>query len=293
VSAANPLGADAPEDWSHRRPSARRLVRRATYRVTLALTGRDLTRAIRAADRFGALLHRWRLQPPSAATLAELLGRTDRAPLEPAARASAALRLKNHVAIAAVGRRGLTGLGELIRPPVPLAELADRPRGIVLVTVHLGAPFGVRAALERWTIPVIRLRDLELRHAEGRARGLKEAVDALRRGGVVLAVLDGPGGTSTEPVPCLGRQIVFRRGPLVLARLTGAPIVPVVSSWTPDHHIELRLGATLAAASRDQTTFEPDAAAVLARWFEDHIRAHPEDLWPFTIRNLLAAPRCR
>ena len=131
---------------------------------------------------------------------------------------------------------------------------------------------------------------MPLLDVETRARGLKLAVDAIKAGGVVLAVIDGPGGTSSTTVRCVGRAIVLRRGPLVLARLTNARIVPVVAQWTSDGTIRIVVGQPLRLPPAEDPGFEPAAASAVAAWLEQHVAAHPADLWPYTLRNLLTSP---
>jgi hypothetical protein len=193
----------------------------------------------------------------------------------------------NRAAVALVQRRGLAALGALLDPAfVERPERLSAPTRHVFAAFHVGAHDGVGAALLRWQLPVLRLREMPLEGAETRARALRQALRHMRDGGSVLAVLDGPGGASTRPVPCLGRGIVLRRGPFMLARAAGASIVPMAARWTAAGAIALDIGRPLEA-SED----EPALARRAAAWLEQYLSLRPEDVWPYTLANLLAAPR--
>lgn len=294
MTPVNPLTPDAPDAWTGDRHSPlKRLARKPLYAVTSALIGRWPSAGIRAAGTAGALLHRLALQAPSAADLSQLL--PARLASAQTARASASLRFKNHAAIAVVQRNGITGLVPLLdeRAADPPRVLVHRPGGMLITAFHLGAHFGLGAALAAWRIPVLSLREVDLGEGDARARGLRAAIDTVRSGGIALSVVDGPGGASSEPVPCLGRQVVFRRGPLVVARLTGAPIVPMVARWASGGRITLVVGSPLEVSVpvNSGADFERATAVALARWLEAHVLAHADDLWPYTIRNLMRAPR--
>ena len=92
-------------------------------------------------------------------------------------------------------------------------------------------------------------------------------------------------------VPCLGRRIVVRRGPLTLARLTGSPLVPVVAQWTDAGRIRILIGEPLPLPAVTHPAYESAAATATASWLEQHLLAHAVDLWPYTLHNLLTSPR--
>ncbi|MCX6543141.1 MAG: hypothetical protein NTV05_01865 [Acidobacteria bacterium] len=210
------------------------------------------------------------------------------------ARASAALRFRNRAAIALYESNGLTRLARLVRAEcagAPPRVIAERTSGLILLTFHIGAQFGVAAAATRWGVPVASLRISPIDDANSRAQALKQAIDTVQAGGIVSVTADGPGGASCEPVACLGRQILLRRGPMAIARITGVPVIPVVARWTSDGHIAVRAGEPLVHAPLAAgTECDRALAAAAAGWFEQHLLAHPEDIWPYTLRNLLGAP---
>lgn len=201
----------------------------------------------------------------------------------------AALRVKNHAAIAVARRYGIDGLAALVdvrfpRPPdLLLGEAA------ILLSCHVGVHNGASAAIRRWGLDVLALPTEGIESPQGRAIAMRKAVDVLRGGGLVLAAMDGPFGTHTAPVRCFGRDIVLRRGPFALARLTGARALPFVARWTVDGRVEPIVAGALAAAG-DGVAGEAVLAASAASWLEQYLTAHPEEAWPYTVSNLLRLP---
>jgi hypothetical protein len=289
----NPFLAAAEDWWAPRTPAWKVRAVRAFDRAALLALAHDPARGIRRIGQAGRVAHACGLQQPAGRDVRALLPDLTSARAREAARASAALRLQNLAAIALARRDGLASLAPLLddacsdRPP-----LLSRTRGIVLAGWHVGAHFGVTAALHRWGVAPYVLRDRWIADGQARARVLREAVDVIRQGGVVLVVADGPAGVSTAPLPCLGRRIVLRRGGFALARLTGAPMAPVVARWTAAGRITTRLDEPLDAggSGADGDEREHALAAAAAAWLDGYVRARPEDLWPYTLRNLLAAP---
>jgi lauroyl/myristoyl acyltransferase len=102
----------------------------------------------------------------------------------------------------------------------------------------------------------------------------------LDRGGFVVVALDIAPGASVS-VSCLGRPLSFARGPFALARLTGAPLLPLVAGWKGGG-IEILLGEGLAAEPEESAL-----AASAARWLESYLLASPAQLGLGLLRALL------
>jgi hypothetical protein len=180
--------------------------------------------------------------------------------------------------------------------PSPVRGTAE-PRRLVSITQHTGmTETSARdvAAIVRDTVRA-RVPDASYGRAlpddtaVGRA-GLGLDSIAIKDQGVVMAAIDGPGGASSTTVPCLGRRIVVRRGPLAVARLTGAPLVPVVAQWMAHGRIRILTGSPFSLPAANDPLFERAAALAVARWLELHLTTYPDDLWPYTLRNLIASP---
>jgi lauroyl/myristoyl acyltransferase len=104
----------------------------------------------------------------------------------------------------------------------------------------------------------------------------------LRAGGVVALQIDRtPPGLRTRPVTLFGRPAAVPEGPLRLASLTGAPIVPVFVARTGHRRYEI------AASAPIRLERGPDAAAIdaaaqeMALRLEAFVRAHPTQWFHF------------
>ena len=106
------------------------------------------------------------------------------------------------------------------------------------------------------------------------------AVVHLRKGGFVFLTLDPMVGTRIA-APFLGRTLNLARGGFALARLARVPLVPLIARWN-GMRIEIVAGAPVEVAS------EAQAAAEVARWLEQYLRAHPDEMTERT-RELIGA----
>jgi hypothetical protein len=292
VTASNPLQSDAHEHWQATSSGWKRACRGWYDRAALTAMAADPVRGIRRMGTLGVIARVIGAHGPARADVLALFPALEGRRATRVMNQIASRHFRNRAAIALVGRGGLAALAALVDPHSESepATIGCRERGLILVAYHVGAHFGVGAALHRWGTSVLTLRDLPLGDADVRARSLKLAVETVRDRGVVMAAIDGPGGVSSTTVPCLGRRIVVRRGPLVIARLTGAPIVPVVAQWMEHGRIRILTGRPFSLPAANDPSFDQAAALAVARWLELHLTTHPEDLWPYTLRNLLASP---
>jgi hypothetical protein len=292
----NPLLREGEDRWPDAGSLQRQRVRRLLDTVTKALARVHLPGTIALLDAAGRMASAAGLHGPTPADVAALYDWLPRHDLSRIARHISALHLKNRAAIALVQGDRTAELASLVRWSTDSGrrEIAEGRSGMLIVACHVGAFFGIRAALHTIGRPVLMMRDLTMHDAASRAGATKRAVEALRAGELVVATLDGPGGTSTGEVPCLGRRIVLRRGPFTLARLTGAPLVPIVCAWTRRGRIEVRVATAIERpASRllNSIEFEDEMAVRTARWLDAYLRAEPQEIWPSTLQNYLAAPR--
>ena len=111
--------------------------------------------------------------------------------------------------------------------------------------------------------------------------GVVSALKA-RDGGVVALQIDRvPPGMSARAVRLFGRPASIPEGPLRLARLTGAPIVPVFSERTGHRRYAIHIANSIKVA-RNADDREIDAAAQqLADALEAFVSAHPTQWFPF------------
>jgi hypothetical protein len=167
----------------------------------------------------------------------------------------------------------------------------------------------VGPALERLPGPVLALRHgllhasrapVETLSTEGddqrRAAVFHRALLHLESGGFLVLAVDVVPGPGLR-VPCLGRVLEMARGPFALARLTGAPIRPLVARWRRGG-VEIEAGEawrgeTGGAWRGDVAVEDPGAgqesvlAAAAGRWLESYLLESPEELGLGLLRALL------
>jgi len=179
--------------------------------------------------------------------------------------------------------------------------LGDR-RGVILVTAHTAGwetvgPLLSRDKSLRVMLAVSAERDTGARAIQDGARGAHgllvthvgdDPLSALplarhlREGGAVALQIDrAPSGLRSRAVTLFGVPSRVPEGPLRLAMLTGAPIVPVFAartghrSYRIEVHAPLRLGRSVGAAELDA------AAQALADDMQGFLRTHPTQWFHF------------
>lgn len=146
----------------------------------------------------------------------------------------------------------------------------------VVVTFHMGPLGAVGDVLGRlegevgvfqvmnWAVPPSLVVLTPLGAVKVGAAPLGRAVAILRRGGHVFFTLDRP--KAHEPTIVAGRARL-RRAPFALARLTGAPIVPLLARW--DGTVVEILRAETIPAGDDEAAMAAAVAAALERFLRD------------------------
>jgi lauroyl/myristoyl acyltransferase len=123
---------------------------------------------------------------------------------------------------------------------------------------------------------------LDIVHVGGDPFASLPLLRQLRDGGVVAMQIDRvPAGMGARAVKLFGRLGAIPEGPLRLARLTGAPIVPVFSARTGHRRYEVFVGEPVAVL-RHADECDLDAAAQrLADALGEFVSAHPTQWFPF------------
>jgi KDO2-lipid IV(A) lauroyltransferase len=123
---------------------------------------------------------------------------------------------------------------------------------------------------------------LDIQHVGGDPLASLPLLHRLRDGGVVAMQIDRvPDGMSARPVTLFGRPGVIPEGPLRLAQLAGAPIVPVFSARTGHRRYEVYVHDPIAIA-RDTGDDGVDVAAQrLSSALSGFVAAHPTQWFPF------------
>jgi hypothetical protein len=229
----------------------------------------------------GALRQRLSRQWPSAGQVALLFPHLDRPEAARLAARIAAQEAMNRVLAAAVRRDGIDYVQPLIAASAPVAAI----RGpAILAIFHAGSVQALGAVLERMSAPVLAFREgllfppkgtLAVETTKGdalhRAGAFHRALAHLRQGNFVALAPDVVPGASID-VPCLGQTLRLSRGPFALARLTGAPLVPLIARR--EGHVIAAIAGDPIPAGDDETAL----AMALGAWLERYLTAHPEDL---------------
>lgn len=173
-----------------------------------------------------------------------------------------------------------------------LDAAAARGRGVLLLTAHYGnwELLAASHALTRFALSVV-VRPLDhplldrvverFRERSGvelitRRRGLREIIDALRRGRMVGILLDQNASRGTGVfAPFFGVPAATSKSLAVISLRTGAPVIPVFIRRQPDgrHHVEIE-PALPAPADGDVVSY----TASFNRAIETAIRRAP-DQW--------------
>ncbi|HEY0556117.1 MAG TPA: hypothetical protein VGG20_17830 [Thermoanaerobaculia bacterium] len=207
-----------------------------------------------------------------------------------------ALEARNRLLTERIRKEGLAPVRPLVRTAGAFAAL--RPP-LILGMFHVGPIQALGAAVERLPGPVLVMRlgtlyapspPVQIASTEGngqqRAAAFRRAISHLAGGGFVVVAFD----VSPAPglrAPCLGRTLEVARGPLALARLTGAPVRPLVARWHRNT-IQTEVGEALAVPTESGPEGQESAlATAAARWLEGYLLQRPAELGLGLLRSLL------
>lgn len=255
------------------------------------LARRDPRLALAAAGGLGQVRNRLSRRWPSPEQIQTLFPRVDRRAAARIAWRIGGLEARNRLLVDCLRRAGSDPVRPLVRCPASFTAL--RPPAI-LGTFHIGALQALGPVAEHLPAPVLTLRMgrlyapkppmIEVATTEGteqnRAALFRRLLLHLEGGGFILVALDVAPGASIQ-ASCLGRPLSLARGPFALARLTGAPLLPLAASWRRGG-VEVVLGERLVSESGESAL-----ASSAARWLEDYLQASPAELGLGLLRALL------
>ncbi len=217
----------------------------------------------------------------------------DPASVEQVRREISALEFRNASLQRLLLRKGLDILPPLLRVRAePLLDLLESNTPAIVVSWHMGPWLASSMAFEQLGVPVLFVVDrarerrtgpLEYFKLDGElpARFLKRALHRLTEGGVVGMAVDAPLGT-LSPVSFLGCEIELPRGSAVLARMSGARLVPVAHRWIGrTGAIEVVFHEPIPepmAPRTDPDAYEEALLTATHRWFEDYLRTNPGNI---------------
>jgi KDO2-lipid IV(A) lauroyltransferase len=183
-----------------------------------------------------------------------------------------------------------------------IATALSGGRGAVLVTGHIGnwdvaarrlreynQPINLVMAREANSTTQDYVRDMRERagvrviYSDSSVFSALNMIRALRQNEIVAIQLDrmlSLGGART--VPFFGVPTLFPSGPFVLARLAGAPLIPVFIPRIDPRHYAVRFGSRLVLSreSRDAHSLDRAMRAVIGE-FEAAIREFPSQWFQF------------
>lgn len=180
--------------------------------------------------------------------------------------------------------------------PVRAQALRERKGPAIIAFWHHGATHMVSLGLQTIGVPAVvigafmpggwfkRTVSPDMKFVlSGDARqsavALKMALDRLKQGGAVAVAVDGSSGPGSIEVPFMGRKFPIARGMAVLARLTGAPIIPALATWIgKDWSIDFRIYEALSLPPLNLMSAEDwERAAVntTVKHFEKVVRTFP------------------
>lgn len=183
-----------------------------------------------------------------------------------------------------------------------IVEALRDQRGAVLVTGHIGnwdiaaktlreygQPINLVMAREANTTTQDYVRDMRERsgvrviYSDTSVFSALNMIRALRANEIVAIQLDRTLGLgNTRAVPFFGAPAAFPSGPFVLARLSGAPLIPVFIPRVGTRHYAVRIGTpvTLSREARDAYSLDRAMRAVVCE-FEAIIREFPSQWFQF------------
>ena len=189
-----------------------------------------------------------------------------------------------------------------LRQRDPLAEALQEGGGAILVTGHFGnwdivanqlrnygRPINVVMAREsnvttqRYVRQMREQAGVRIIYSDASVFSSLNIIRALQRNEIVAMQLDRPmGAGGTRSIPFFGVPASFPSGPFVLARLSGAPLIPVFIPRLGVRHYAIRVRGPfrLAREARDGRALERVMADVLAA-FEEIIKKYPTQWFQF------------
>jgi lauroyl/myristoyl acyltransferase len=217
--------------------------------------------------------------------LAALFPQLTNAQLDAALRRNWSSQLLSRTMKENVHRFGPLAIRDRVLPNPAVDSL--RPPAI-LAAFHLGPLQAFSAVVDRLRVETLELRlEREAAHPSNavialtnedesnRVAAFHHAIKTLRAGKFVFLTAEPYFGSRIEAM-LFGRAITLARGPFALARLTGAPIIPLVARWRGTR-VEIIRGDAIAASKNESLS-----AAAMAKWLQDYLAANPGEIKPRT-----------
>jgi len=195
----------------------------------------------------------------------------------------------------------LTYFGKIEGVPVCKEEHA-KGKGVIILSAHLGnwemgglvfsqwgIPFNIITAKDE--LPMVAqmrtkaraLHDIKTITIEDNPLFFIDIVAALRRNEIVAMLVDRYDKKNGILVDFLGEKTYFPRGPVSLARATGASVIPALTVIEKDRRYRSALGAPIDMKwSKNEEEDMNVNVGKIARVFEQYIRLYPNQWYNFS-----------
>lgn len=182
----------------------------------------------------------------------------------------------------------------------PIGDALKRGRGVIIVTCHIGnwdvaartlmryGGFNLVMAREANETTAAYVRDarekagLRILLSDQSVFGSFNMLRALRRNEIVALQLDRPlGGEGSRLVPFFGTPAAFQSGAVRLARLAGAPIIPIFVVRIGTRHYQIVIGTERTIARTAGPNEVDHVLGAIVGEFEEVVRRHPDQWFQF------------
>jgi len=169
----------------------------------------------------------------------------------------------------------------------PIENLLADSKGLILVGAHIGPKAVVRCVLSQKGEKVLSITGRSLSQRPrfdipefDRALLVKKilarAFFHLRKGGIVYAAPDGRHGDSFRETDFIGRKVMMAQGIPELARLSGAPVLPINAAWEKGR-IGIHYGPRIQPSSDNPERWNKEWIMEYLKWLEGWLRSSPEN----------------
>lgn len=215
----------------------------------------------------------------------------------------ASCELRNRVLMYLLKRRGPADLRRLlrVRGAEVLEPLREAKVPVVVAFWHFGVVRSTDTGLSKLGLPILvatsepprgpepGFRFYTVDGPEAGTRFLLSALKELKTGGIPALAADGLVDDNSPRFPFLRGEVAVPTGLAILARRSGARIVPATSRWLGLRAAaEFRLHPPVeepAVERGDRARWETALLANTVKWFEGHLLENPGDLRPLNFRT--------
>ena len=253
--------------------------------------GGHLQKALRwSAVRTGSRLARWRLAARLCTYYGRFVGRLMLVGFRDPAHLSRQVVVKGEEHLRAAGGKGMILLGFHLGPPGAAIALRSLGHRLTWARGWGDSQGGLREAWRRFHAESEILSLSQDQSALGAV--LYEARKVLVEGGSIYITADGGRGRESFRIPVAPVPIVVRSGWYVLARYTGAPVLPVLT-YLDGHRQVVSVHEPLPPIGKDAAAGLEQCRIALTKLIEPYVHQHPEQCYSLVFRRQAQRPRLK